>query len=102
MASDIRSSNRASRAKIPSASGVAKFESGVVGTVVEFAIKNGYRHIDCAKVYNNEKEATCGIHCIGRGNYFTEVNVGGSKYALGDAQVARLSDFGRKRYHFLY
>ncbi|KAJ6830871.1 aldo-keto reductase family 4 member C9-like [Iris pallida] len=44
-------------AKIPSVGlGTWQADPGVVGAAVTAAVKAGYRHIDCARAYNNEKE----------------------------------------------
>ncbi|CAI9297563.1 unnamed protein product [Lactuca saligna] len=57
MATEIRSFDLINKTQIPSLGlGTWQSEPGLVGQAVTAAVKAGYRHIDCAQIYGNEKE----------------------------------------------
>lgn len=57
MAKDIGEFALSNKATIPSIGlGTWQADPGLVGQAVVAAIKVGYRHIDCAQIYGNEKE----------------------------------------------
>uniref|UniRef100_A0A0D3BR42 NADP-dependent oxidoreductase domain-containing protein n=1 Tax=Brassica oleracea var. oleracea TaxID=109376 RepID=A0A0D3BR42_BRAOL len=57
MSNAIRFFELNTSAKIPSVGlGTWRGSPGVVGDAVAAAVKFGYRHIDCAQLYGNEKE----------------------------------------------
>ncbi|CAL0306032.1 unnamed protein product [Lupinus luteus] len=62
MGNDLRFFELNTGAKIPSvALGTWRAEPGVVAHAIATAVKVGYRHVDCAQFYGNEKEIGDGL-----------------------------------------
>ena len=56
----------ANGAKIPAVGlGTWQLNGGVGSRIVEQALRLGYRHLDCALIYGNEKEVGEGLHASG-------------------------------------
>jgi diketogulonate reductase-like aldo/keto reductase len=74
--------------------GTWKSASGAVEHAVEFALKNGYTHVDTAAAYKNEKEVGAGIKASGvpRESIFltTKLNNPDQKEAPEGLELVRL------------
>ena len=83
--------------------GTWQSEPGVVGEVVKNAIKVGYRHIDCATRYGNEKEIGAGLkelfdsNVVKRKDIFVTSKLWNDMHRPNDVEVAltqTLNDLG--------
>jgi diketogulonate reductase-like aldo/keto reductase len=87
-------------AKIPAVGfGTWQAKPMEVKNAVEVALKQGYRHIDCAAIYRNETEVGNGIRKSGvaRGEIFVTGKLWNTKHAPGDVEAAldkSLKDLG--------
>lgn len=61
-----------------------------VAKAVEYALKNGYKHIDAAAVYDNEEEVGAGIKASGvaRGDFFLTSKLWNTHHKAADVEVA--------------
>jgi len=79
--------------------GTWKSKPGEVEAAVETALRAGYRHLDCAAVYGNEKEVGAGIRASGvnRKDIFVTSKLWNTKHTPEDVEPAcrkTLSDLG--------
>lgn len=87
-------------AKIPAVGfGTWQAKPMEVENAVEIALKQGYRHIDCAAIYRNETEVGNGIRKSGltRSEIFVTGKLWNTKHAPGDVEAAldkSLKDLG--------
>ena len=58
--------------------------------MVEQALRLGYRHVDTAEMYDNEREVGEGLHASGikRGDVFVTTKIWPSHFAPGDLERA--------------
>ncbi|CAM0955217.1 unnamed protein product [Alopecurus aequalis] len=82
-------------AKIPSVGlGTWQAEPGLVGNAVYTAVKAGYRHIDCAQIYGNEKEIGAALKkvfdegIVKREDLFITSKLWNNNHAPEDVQAA--------------
>ncbi|CAD6271956.1 unnamed protein product [Miscanthus lutarioriparius] len=74
--------------------GTWQADNGLVGDAVYAAVKAGYRHIDCAQAYNNEKEVGVGLKkvldegIVKRENLFITSKLWNTNHAPEDVPVA--------------
>jgi len=79
--------------------GTWKSQAGEVEKAVEYALKSGYRHLDCAAVYGNETEVGAGIAASGvpRSDIFVTSKLWNNKHHPDDVEPTlrkTLADLG--------
>jgi len=79
--------------------GTWKSQAGQVENAVEYALKSGYRHLDCAAIYRNEIEVGTGISASGvpRSEIFVTSKLWWTKHHPDDVEPAcrkTLADLG--------
>ena len=60
--------------------GTWRAEKGVVGNAVQTALQKGYKHLDCAFIYDNEAEIGDALKGIDRESYFITSKLWNSKH----------------------